>query len=71
MATNLPTSRRVLRLPRVMDKTGLGRDSIYRLVREGRFPKQIKLSTKAAGWFEDEVDGFLAKCAATRDGASA
>ena len=71
MTTNVPTSRRILRLPRVLDKTGLGRDSIYRLAREGRFPKPIKLSTQASGWFEDEVDAFLATRAAERDGVAA
>lgn len=68
---NTPTSRRVLRLPAVIEKTGLARDSIYRLAREGRFPKQIKLSTQASGWFEHEVDAFLAQRAAMREQVNA
>jgi prophage regulatory protein len=62
------TARRILRLPAVIEKSGLGRDSIYRLAREGRFPKPIKLSKRASGWLEHEVDEFLAKRAAERDG---
>jgi len=64
--TASPKSRRVLRLPAVTAKTALGRDSIYRGAREGWFPKPIKLSERASGWFEDEIDAFLEKRAAER-----
>jgi prophage regulatory protein len=66
-----PNSRRVLRLPRVIEKAGLGRDSIYRGAREGWFPKPIKLSERASGWFEDEIDAFLEMRAAQRDAKAA
>jgi prophage regulatory protein len=66
-----PNSRRVLRLPQVIAKTGLGRDSIYRGAREHWFPKPIKLSERASGWFEDEVDAFLDSRAIQRDAAAA
>ena len=62
-----PKSRRVIRLPQVIAKTGLGRDSIYRGARDNWFPKPIKLSAHASGWFEDEVDAFLETRAAQRD----
>jgi prophage regulatory protein len=65
--TVTPKSRRILRLPGVIDKTGLGRDSIYRGGREGWFPKPIKLSERASGWFEDEIDACLEQRAAARD----
>ncbi len=65
--------RRILRLPATIEKTGLGRDSIYRLGRdrESGFPKPVKLSERASGWFEDELDTWLAKRAAERDAQSA
>ena len=59
-------SRRVLRLPQVISKSGLGRDSIYRGAREGWFPKPVKLTPRASGWFENELDEFLEKRAAER-----
>jgi prophage regulatory protein len=62
-----PKSRRVLRLPQVIAKVGMGRDSVYRGGHEGWFPKPVKLSERASGWFEDELDDFLAKRAAERD----
>ena len=59
-------SRRALRLPQVIDKVGFGRDTIYRGVREGWFPKHFKLSERASAWFEDEIDAFLEQRAAER-----
>ena len=64
-----PKIRRVLRLPQVMEKTGLRRDSIYDGGREGWFPVRVKLTKHASGWFEDEVDAWLAKLAAERTSA--
>lgn len=63
---SVPKSRRVLRLPAIESKSGLKRDSIYRLAREGKFPRPIKLSERASGWFEDEIDAWLEKRAAER-----
>ncbi len=59
-------SRKILRLPAVQDKTGLGRDSIYRLGRLGKFPARVKITERASGWFEDEIDEWLAGRAAER-----
>jgi prophage regulatory protein len=67
MATTASRSRRVLRLPQVISKAGLGRDSIYKGAREGWFPKPIKLTERASGWLEDEVEEFLARRVAQRD----
>jgi prophage regulatory protein len=66
-----PKIRRVLRLPATIAKVALGRDSIYRGAREGWFPRPVKLSERASGWFEDELDAFLEKRAAERDAQSA
>jgi len=62
-----PRQRRILRLPDVKAKTGLGHDSIYRLGREGKFPKRIQLSEHASGWLEHEIDAWIDSLAAQRD----
>jgi prophage regulatory protein len=53
----------ILRLPQVKLRTGLSRASIYALIAQGRFPKQIKLSpvpgARAAGWIGGEIDSWL------------
>ncbi|WP_028536215.1 AlpA family phage regulatory protein [Paludibacterium yongneupense] len=41
---------RMLRLPDVIGLTGLGRSSIYDLMKQGRFPVQVKLGGKAVAW---------------------
>jgi len=63
----VPKNRRILRLPATIAKTGLGRDTIYRGGREGWFPRPVKLSERASGWIESELDDWIAKRAAERD----
>ncbi len=58
---------RVLRLREVMARTGLRRDSVYRLARHGDFPRPVKLTKHASGWLESEVSGWIAARAASRD----
>lgn len=65
-----PKNRRILRLPGTIAKCGIGRDSVYRGAREGWFPKPVKLSERASGWLEDELDAWLDKRAAERDAAA-
>ena len=50
---------RLLRLPEVIEITGLGRDTIYRYIRQGRFPRQRRISERASGWREDEIGAWV------------
>lgn len=50
---------RMLRLPDVVQKTGLSRSQIYRLVGLGSFPRQIQLGDRAAAWIEVEIERWL------------
>lgn len=50
---------RVLRLPQVCSTTGLCRSMIYQLEAEQRFPRRIKIGTRAVGWIEGEVQGWV------------
>jgi prophage regulatory protein len=59
--------KKILRLPEVINKTGLSRSTIYALIAKGTFPKQIKLSERTSGFFETEVDEYLDKQAAFRN----
>jgi len=53
------TRQRVLRLKRVLDKTGDSKSGLYRKIAEGLFPKPIKLSIRCVGWLEEEVDAWI------------
>lgn len=60
---------RVLRIKEVKERTGLSTSSIYDLIREGRFPRQVKLGARAVGWLEREIDEWIEerRMAAERD----
>jgi len=47
----------------------LGRIQTWRLIREGRFPRPIKIGSKSV-WPADEFAQYLAGLIAKRDGAS-
>ena len=45
-----------LRLPQVIERIGLSKPSIYRLMKAGQFPRPVKLGSRASGWRVDELD---------------
>jgi prophage regulatory protein len=51
---------RILRLPQVEAKVGLKKSRIEELEKLGEFPKRFKISERAAGWLESEIDTFIA-----------
>jgi len=50
---------KILRLPAVLSRTGLGRSTVYLYISEGRFPRPISLGPRAVGWLESEIDTWL------------
>ena len=58
---DLPNSKpaRLIRLPEVMMRVGLGRSTIYRKMEEGRFPRSRSISPKCAVWIEAEIDEWI------------
>lgn len=50
---------RLIRLPEVKHRVGLGRSTIYRWIAEGRFPKPVQLGSYAVAWAEDELDRWV------------
>ena len=54
-------AKRIIRLPKVQARTGLGRSSIYAGTADGTFPAQIPLGSRAVGWDEDEVSAWIEK----------
>tara|TARA_R110002073_G_scaffold331785_1_gene516979 strand:- start:1044 stop:1271 length:228 start_codon:yes stop_codon:yes gene_type:complete len=55
----LTMSHNILRLPRVKERTGLSRSSIYLRISKGEFPAPISLGSRAVGWLEEDVDTWL------------
>lgn len=51
---------RIFRRPAVQDMTGLSRSTLYAMIAEGRFPAPVKLSMRAVGWREADLNEWLA-----------
>ena len=65
------TPTKFLKLPEVRTRTGKSRSSIYQGVKDGTFPKPIKLGPRAVGWIEAEIEAHnQARIAASRSGDS-
>ncbi len=54
---------RIIRLPDVMEQTGLSRSTIYAKMAkgEGDFPHSIKLGARAIGWPSNQIDDWIEK----------
>jgi prophage regulatory protein len=50
---------KILRLPDVKALTGLSRSTIYLKVSKGEFPEPIKISSRAIGWPEEDIENWL------------
>jgi prophage regulatory protein len=54
-----PAANRLLRLPQVLERTGLSRSMVYLLESQGRFPGRVKVGVRAVAWPEDEVQTWI------------
>jgi prophage regulatory protein len=57
----------IMRLPEVMQAVGMSRPSIYRLMKLGKFPQQMKLGVSAVGWLQTEVQEWFEERANARN----
>jgi predicted DNA-binding transcriptional regulator AlpA len=60
--SQLPGIRRIrmLRLPQVIDATGLGKTKIYELQGQGEFPMRVKITAHSVAWVEEDVQEWIA-----------
>ena len=54
-------SKILLRLPKVMEKKGLKRATIYLHIKQNTFPKQFKIGQRAVAWLESDIDAWIDK----------
>ena len=50
---------RFIRLPQVIEMTGMGKTFIYPRISDGTFPKQIQLGSCSVVWNEREVIDWM------------
>ena len=58
----------VIKLKRVIKLTSLSSATIYRLVKSGEFPKQLKLAERSSGWLLEEINDWLESKSTLRNG---
>jgi len=67
--STLYSNDRVLRWPEVKHRVGICRSHVHYLVTQGKFPAPIKLSERASGWLEHEINEWLEnRVSASRQG---
>ena len=49
----------LLRFPAVRERTGLSRSTIWRLERQGAFPRHHRISANAVAWVEDDIAEWI------------
>jgi len=58
---------RFIKLKEVIERTGLGRSSVYKQMSEGTFPKNVSLGDRAVAWVESEIEDWIMERVAERD----
>jgi prophage regulatory protein len=56
----------IFKIKKVLEVTGLGRSSLYSMVGAGTFPQPIRLTPRAVGWIDTEVQEWITSQAAKR-----
>ena len=49
----------VIKLKTVCELTTFSSATIYRLIKKGEFPRQIKLSERSSGWLLEDINAWL------------
>ena len=58
----------VIKLKKVIALTSLSSATIYRLIKNGEFPKQLKLAERSSGWLLEEINDWLESKSTLRNG---
>ncbi len=52
-------TQELYRKPFVLQITGLSHSTLYYLMKEGRFPSQVKIGQRAVAWRKSDIDNWL------------
>jgi prophage regulatory protein len=56
---------RLIRLPAVQERVGMGRTAVYELIKAGKFPRPVKVGA-ASAWIDVEITRWIEQLAASR-----
>ncbi|CAK9884224.1 MAG: hypothetical protein XXXJIFNMEKO3_00606 [Candidatus Erwinia impunctatus] len=57
----------LIRLSEAQRRTGYSKAWIYRLIKQQRFPKSVKIGSRAVAFVESEIDTWINERIAERD----
>lgn len=60
---------RFMRLDEVLHATGLSRNTVYRRIREGTFPKQLSIGPNSVAWRQSEIVEWMDSFTLNKDQA--
>ncbi|WP_423747975.1 helix-turn-helix transcriptional regulator [Fundidesulfovibrio agrisoli] len=60
---------RLVRLPEVLHRVGYKRSRFLDLVRQGVFPRPVKLGARAVAWPESQIDALVERLASGQGAA--
>ena len=52
-------NKKFLRLTSVREMTGLSRSTIYLMMRDGAFPKNVLLGARSVGWLVGDIEAWI------------
>jgi prophage regulatory protein len=52
-------SNKFIKIAQVVEMTSLSKPSIYRLQKEGKFPKSVKIAGSTTRWIYHEIEEYL------------
>jgi len=58
---------KVIKLAQVKELTTFSSATIYRLIKKGEFPRQLKLSERSAGWLLEDIYNWIEEKKNARD----
>lgn len=53
--------QRIVRLPVVLQRIGVGKTTLYAWIQEGHFPEGIPLGAHMVGWLDTDIDNWIAE----------
>lgn len=56
------TELRFMRLKEVLALCGTSKTTLYKAMKNGKFPQAIKLSERSSAWVKSEVEAWMQQC---------
>ncbi len=49
---------RIYRLPQIIEMYNISKPTVYRLMKDGKFPQSVNLGPRARGWFRSALEDW-------------